>query len=163
MLDLISVRGCLYCFIDGTSHEKTTVHNPPARYGLLRKKFITSRGEIETVTKMPGNIHVPFCYCCWVPLRQVGSNHPIPAQGEFWDHSKCPYNKIHQDLIPSLIAYVWTHRWDKMIMISRALGTVWRPKKSEEFRQWLCAPVGATEVQHHFQFMNAFHDTCDDI
>lgn len=163
MLDAISARQCLYCFVDGTTHTNTTTHASPPRHNILTSKFTKARADIEKQfpkhIQMPANIHVPFCYCCWVPLRQVGSNHPIPAQGERWDHSKCPYSSVHKDLIPTLIAYIWT-QWDKMTLISGNLGVVWKQDKSEEFRKWLCASVGATEVQHHFQFLNAFYDTC---
>lgn len=158
MLDAISARNCLYCFVDGTTHQETTAHPPPPRHNILTRKFINSRAAIGRSLQMPANIHVPFCYSCWVPLQQVGSNHPIPAQGEPLDDSKCPYNSVHKDLIPTLISYVWT-QWDKMIVISGKLGKVWEKEKSEEFRRWLCAPVGATEVQHHFQFLNAFYDS----
>lgn len=110
---------------------------------------------------MPANIHVPYCYSCWVPLRQVGSNHPTPALGKVWDRAKCPYNSVHPDLIPTLIAYIWSQK-DKMDLISKKLGIRWEAEKSETFRQWICAAVTATEVQHHFQFLNAFYDTCID-
>ncbi|KAE9390412.1 hypothetical protein BT96DRAFT_1002315 [Gymnopus androsaceus JB14] len=136
VLDLISARGCIYCFVDGTTHLEDTVHNFHLKYNLLRQKFKNSVTKgLKDGLSMPPNIHVPYCYTCWVPFRQVGSNHPIPEIGQEWDESKCPYYTIEKAIVPTLISYIWG-KDEIMQKIEVELGVSWRDQGEAQRRDW---------------------------
>ncbi|KAF9060082.1 hypothetical protein BDP27DRAFT_1430492 [Rhodocollybia butyracea] len=161
ILDQIAARGCIFCFVDGTTHQPDTFHEPHNKFELLRSKFSSS-------TTAPGfnvkaNIHVPYCFHCWIPFRQVGSNHPNPEPGRAWDTQDCPYNGTQHTIIPSLIAYIWGKKevFDKVdIKLGLGCKDVDGYYNSDTLWKWLTSPVGATELQPPYVFVNAFFDTC---
>ncbi|KAF9062256.1 hypothetical protein BDP27DRAFT_1428161 [Rhodocollybia butyracea] len=164
ILDQISGRGCIFCFVDGTTHQPDTVHQPYNRFELIRNKF--SNSDQSPTFNMKANIHVPFCFHCWIPFHQVGSNHPNPEPGEPWDTERCPYNQIQDTIIPSLIAYIWS-KAEMIEKVEIKLGLSWKDRNgyynSETLWKWLTSPVGATELQPPYAFVNAFFDTCISI
>lgn len=166
VLDLIAARGCIFCFVDGCTHQSGMVHEPGRKFNLLRTKYNNAAKDLKNLFQMPGNIHVPFCYCCWVPFRTIGSNHPIPGKSQSLDPTKCPYHSIQPVLVPSLIAYIW-EKPEIVERIEKKLGVSWKDNlgaySSETLRNWLVASVGATQVQHPYLFINAFYETCISI
>lgn len=64
--------------------------------------------------------------------------------------------------MPSLIAYIW-EKEEKVEKIEKKLGVSWKDSfgaySSESLRDWLVAPVEATQVQHPYLFVNAFFET----
>lgn len=80
-------------------------HTKPANYGLLRP-------QMKIVWKP--SIEWPFCWVCWVPLRQP-CNHEPPVKGHKHDPLSCPYQVLdpfsHQPspIIPTLITLIFCY------------------------------------------------------
>lgn len=120
----------------------------------------------ESQLKIPWNPNQnwPFCWYCWVPLRQP-CGHPPPFPKQPCDPARCPYQVYDLDetkptlvpIIPRLITIIFGHistRSDKVQFqeaLAKDLGIPASQLAAIPYlKQWLQEPVTKTKDVHNF-------------
>ncbi len=106
VLDDILLNKCVYCWVADTFHNSQTQHSRPPNFGAIYSGL--TRGP------MSSTVDRPFCFYCWVPLREPCS-HPPPIPGKLIDRDSCPHRLMDafsddfQPILPTLITLIFAH------------------------------------------------------
>ncbi|KAL0060144.1 hypothetical protein AAF712_013070 [Marasmius tenuissimus] len=160
VLERIMDVGCVDCWIMGRSHTETTEHDRSAWFSA---HFTQIRQVQLTYDK-----HWPYCFHCWVPLRQP-LNHPPPTPEQPLNRERCsfrPFDVVSNDhlpVIPWIIAFVFgcteTRSNGKTLLkgVEDALGV--RLKKIGELCDWLSIPMtDLSELPNPIRFVVTLYD-----
>ncbi|KAJ3712543.1 hypothetical protein DFJ43DRAFT_1161447 [Lentinula guzmanii] len=155
ILDSAQANDCLDCWVYNQQHMPTVIHKRHWAFNNLQNQL--------KIYWSP-NENWPFCWHCWVPLRQP-CNHPPPTMKQAYDQSRCPY-QVHESqstppklvpIIPHLILLIFAHterRSDKGVFeetFAKELGiTTYQVRRMPELVKWFKEPVTETEKVHNF-------------
>ncbi|KAL0565955.1 histidine kinase osmosensor [Marasmius crinis-equi] len=160
VLDRVVDHGCVECWVNGETHTTSSSHS--------RDVFFWSFLNQPRNVDLPPSKNWPFCYRCWVALRQP-CGHPPPEPGTNIDPEKCsikvPDHITGEDLpiIPWIITVIFSCEKEAgngasvHDRICETLGV--SLVNIRDLIDWLKEPVSElSEVPNHVRYVLAFYD-----
>ena len=160
VLERIVDVGCVDCWVVGTPHNDS---DPHPRSGF----FFAHLNQLRQL-RMTYNLHWPYCFHCWVPLRDP-LNHPPPTPNCPLDTERCvfrPKDVVSGEalpVIPWIVAFIFGRREKEsdgrtyLEGVASKLGVSWRSIR--QLCDWLREPVDdLARVPNPIRFVNAFFE-----
>ncbi|KAL0067297.1 hypothetical protein AAF712_005695 [Marasmius tenuissimus] len=160
VLERVVDVGCVDCWVLGHIHTDSTIHD--------RNVFFRTHLNQIRQLQLPYNNNWPYCFLCWVPLRQP-FNHPPPTPNQRIDPEKCSFRPLDSTtgerlpILPWMIAIIFGRQERDSEGetfaegVGKALGVRWRTIR--ELCEWLRQPMNNLEsVPNPVRFVIAFYN-----
>ncbi|KAK1228196.1 hypothetical protein PQX77_008773 [Marasmius sp. AFHP31] len=147
---------------------ETNAMDIDSRFDKGKEQLDILRQVLERIVHVGCVDNWPYCFHCWVPIRQP-FNHPPPTPNQRIDPEKCSFRLLdsttgeHLPVLPWIIACIFGRQAKDsngetfLDGVGQAVGVHWRTIR--ELCEWLKQPMDSLEdVPSPIRFVIAFYD-----